>query len=352
MLLIFIFFLELTYYLTAFTNFPGLSHLRVLWIETAMTTADHQWLATYLFPRYVIDDIMSKQAGVTDTVSDNSNIDVASPGSYDWSGDTDNTDRRRGTIIMPEREVKKVGDKDEHGNKIVIEDAANGLRAVEVTGGTFAGKVIIVDDPSQVVVRHTSLSSRGQTILEFMDEHDAIAGLNANGFADPDGHGKGDEILYWSMAGGDIWKSGDGSVPADAITMGFDTDNILIVGLIKDFSAYNFRDFVQFKPALIVNGELQVTDSAGWGVQPRSAIGQTADGKVVLVAVDGRQLHSVGATVYDIALIMQTYGVVNAGTCDGGSTTVMAYDGKLITKPSTPMENGRYLPNAILVLKR
>jgi exopolysaccharide biosynthesis protein len=149
-----------------------------------------------------------------------------------------------------------------------------------------------------------------------------------------------------------MWMGGR-EMPADAVTSGFDTDNKLIVGNIKDFSGYNFRDFVQFKPALIIDGELQVHDSAGWGVQPRSAMGQSADGKVVLVAIDGRQpLHSVGATVLEVAKIMQAYGVINAGCCDGGSTTVMAYDGKLITKPSTDMADGRYLPNALLILKR
>ena len=45
----------------AFTNVPVLSTMRDIWIETAMTTADHQWLATKLFPKSVVDKVMSNK---------------------------------------------------------------------------------------------------------------------------------------------------------------------------------------------------------------------------------------------------------------------------------------------------
>ena len=48
------------YLITAYTNFPGLSYMRDLWIETAMTTGDHQWLAN-IFPQSVIEETMSDQ---------------------------------------------------------------------------------------------------------------------------------------------------------------------------------------------------------------------------------------------------------------------------------------------------
>ena len=56
------------YLLAAFTECPVLSDARTLWIETAMTTGDHQWLAK-LFPESVIDDVMSKQVNTVEGIA-------------------------------------------------------------------------------------------------------------------------------------------------------------------------------------------------------------------------------------------------------------------------------------------
>ena len=54
-------------------------------------------------------------------------------------------------------------------------------------------------------------------------------------------------------------------------------------------------------------------------------------------------------TMEDMVKVFQKYEALNAAACDGGSSSVMAYDGKIITKCSSPMKTGRYLPNAFLV---
>ena len=59
--------------------------------------------------------------------------------------------------------------------------------------------------------------------------------------------------------------------------------------------------------------------------------------------------YSLGITMGDAAELLLKYGVVTAAACDGGSSSVLAYDGAIINKPSTPMVTGRYLPNAFLV---
>jgi exopolysaccharide biosynthesis protein len=47
------------------------------------------------------------------------------------------------------------------------------------------------------------------------------------------------------------------------------------------------------------------------------------------------------------------YGAVNAGACDGGSSSVIGYDGEVINKPcARDMPTGRYLPNAWLVARK
>jgi hypothetical protein len=69
--------------------------------------------------------------------------------------------------------------------------------------------------------------------------------------------------------------------------------------------------------------------------EPRSGVGQTADGRIILVAVDGRQPgYSSGLTNFELALMMMRLGCVTASALDSGGSTTMAFDGKLLNRPS------------------
>ena len=68
---------------------------------------------------------------------------------------------------------------------------------------------------------------------------------------------------------------------------------------------------------------------------PRTAVGQRADGKIVMVAVDGRQPgYSAGVTNLELAQAMMQLGAVSASALDAGGSTTMAFDGKLLNSPS------------------
>jgi hypothetical protein len=70
---------------------------------------------------------------------------------------------------------------------------------------------------------------------------------------------------------------------------------------------------------------------------PRTGLGQLADGRIILVAVDGRQPgYSVGMTNFELAQAMVRLGAVTAMAFDGGGSTAMAFDGTLLSKPSGP----------------
>lgn len=69
--------------------------------------------------------------------------------------------------------------------------------------------------------------------------------------------------------------------------------------------------------------------------EPRTGVGQTADGRIILVAVDGRQPgYSSGLTNFELALTMMRLGCVTASALDSGGSTTMAFDGKLLNRPS------------------
>src|SRR4051812_26939067 len=70
---------------------------------------------------------------------------------------------------------------------------------------------------------------------------------------------------------------------------------------------------------------------------PRTAVGQRADGKIILLAVDGRRRgFSVGMTNWELAQAMIRLGAVTASALDAGGSTTMAFDGKLLNRPSDP----------------
>ena len=68
----------------------------------------------------------------------------------------------------------------------------------------------------------------------------------------------------------------------------------------------------------------------------RSAVGQLSDGRILLVTVEGDSpAYSVGMTNYELAVAMQRLGAVNAMALGNGSAAAMAFDGTLLTQPST-----------------
>ena len=72
------------------------------------------------------------------------------------------------------------------------------------------------------------------------------------------------------------------------------------------------------KKRLVKGGKIMV--SKGSAKEPRQAIGYTANQDLVIVNVDGRDPTSVGATTYDLAMIMKQQGCVEAINMDGGGS--------------------------------
>ena len=80
---------------------------------------------------------------------------------------------------------------------------------------------------------------------------------------------------------------------------------------------------------------------------PRTAIGQLADGRTLMVVVDGRQSgYSVGMTTFEMAQTMVRLGAVRAMQLDGGGSSTLAFDGTVLNRPS----DGRERPISTAVM--
>ena len=181
-------------------------------------------------------------------------------------------------------------------------------------------------------------------VREMVNAEGAIGGINGGGFYDAGGMGNGSAPLGIVISRG-VWRNGNKGSRYKLI--GIDNDNKLIIGNYTGYEALNMgiRDALEWGPALIVNGE-PVDVGTGGGLNPRSAIGQRADGAMLLLVIDGRQPNSMGADYLDLIGIMQNYGAVNAANLDGGNSSSMVYDGEVITTPGS-LNGERPLPTAI-----
>ncbi len=326
------FFVGVVGYITVvFGNIPFVVKWRNIWIETAMTTDQHKWLATAFFPDELINKIMSEQVDIKDiSVTD--------------------TDENEELDILGQKDLV-VGEKDKFGNTVFANDLEENIVILEVKTSNFVGKLVLVDDPSRVTLSTTDYKgSRGEFICDYLEKENAVVGVNASGFNDIGGVSLGGEVTGQCVSNGEYW----GNYSSEYTLVGFDENDRLVVGGIDNWEEYNIRDGFQYRPTLILNGEKVVEDSAGWGLQPRTVIGQCENGVVLMLVVDGRKVgYSIGATMEDCADILLQYGAVTAGACDGGSSSVIGYNGEVINIPSARnMPTGRYLPNAWVVARK
>ena len=232
----------------------------------------------------------------------------------------------------------------------LIDDDGDGIIIVPVKGTGYAGYMMVVLDPSRVIVGcvPNSFGARGYRVSEFVERFDAVAGTNAGGFVDPNGEGNGSIPDSTVVFEGKIYFSGCVSGIA-----AIDSDHILHVA--KSMTKQELIDndiqyAVCYGPVLISNGVPADPESLRVSLNPRTAIGQRADKAMLILVIDGRQASSMGASFQDEIEIMQRYGAVNAINLDGGSSSVMWYGGDYINKTASVI-GIRPVPTSILVLK-
>jgi exopolysaccharide biosynthesis protein len=109
-------------------------------------------------------------------------------------------------------------------------------------------------------------------------------------------------------------------------------------------------------PRLVRDGELYITGEEERfqadilvGRAPRTAIGITGDGKLLLVTVNGRQPNiSVGMTLSELGNLLIELGALQAMNLDGGGSTTMVIRNLVLNLPSDGKE--RPVGNAIVVV--
>ncbi len=231
------------------------------------------------------------------------------------------------------------------------DEDGDGLILVPVAGESFIGHMLIVLDPSRVIMGciPESFHQRGYTLEELVKHFDAVAGINGGGFEDLNGLGDGSTPEHAIVFKGEIYLRGQGTGYGFA---GLDRDSILHVGTVgaDELEALQIQYGTGYGPVLIANGEAADPESLHSGLNPRTAIGQRSDGAILMLVIAGRQANSLGATYADEAQLMLKFGAVNATNLDGGSSSLMWYQEGYVNNAAA-LVGIRRIPTSFLVLK-
>ena len=289
------------------------------WITTAMTTMNHQYLATWLYSDEYIQEVLENNSIIeVDEISNPNEIVF-----------------KKYTTTIYRNEYEKEILQREEGNEL--------YKVIPINESRFKGFLVAIYDPSRIHIATSSkLGIAGESILTVSEREKAIIAMNGGGFYDPDWNSNG------ALPHGTVIV--DGKIVSDFKDanmgggfMGFNYDDKLILGNMsaKEALAMGYRDAIEFGPYLIVNGKKSfIRGNGGWGIAPRSAIGQRKDGIVLFLVINGRLATSIGADMVDLTEIMERYGAYNAANLDGGSSSELVIRGQIINTPVAGEKNG------------
>ena len=293
---------------------------RNFWITSAMTTMSHQWLAKMF---YSDKEIMK--------VLENNGI-VEAKGSTDTS-----------LIKFKKYSGNARFYKNKYEAEILKDSEGKDYKLIPIKGSKYQGYLVAIYDPSKVYVATTKyLKVRGESITTVAKRENALVAINGGGFYDPDWNSNGALPHGPVISKGKLVSNYTRANVGGGI-IGFTKDNKLVLGKWTGEEALKkgVRDAVDFGPFLIVNGKSSfVKGNGGWGIAPRTAIAQRKDGIVLFLIINGRLASSIGADMVDLCEILENYGAYNAANMDGGSSTELVIDNKIINHPVAGRKDG------------
>lgn len=368
--------LEAVYFLFVYSSFAPIAHLRSVAIQTAMSTMHNQWLATAFFPKRVIDEVMSSVESARERqIHVNSTWDVPQQTALPPAEEDDEEDRfyarfplldrdsfaawcdthpavlQSGwdAVLIDESALDAQGTeiRTTLGDEVIAVDAPNGILLIRVTGASWRGVLAIAEDPSRLsVCTSQMIGGAGQYAGDIARQNDGVLAMTASGFEDEEGVSNGGTICGYAMCEGKVY--GDAPLGYGYKRIELREDDRLYIEDSGTPVPDDCTDAVEFAPALIVDGEILVDGSGIWtAINPRTCIGQSETGAIYMLSVEGRQITSLGATVAECAEVLARYGCRQAMNLDGGTSSILWYRGKCVTRCSNAsLPEGRTLPNA------
>ena len=399
--------LEGLYFFCAYTTNEFVSHWRTVYINTALSTMRHRWLATALLPKDVVQEVIDHNTAISQQASgktsswEKKNDDevVVKPNVRDLDADIQHVDE----MTEEEREalyrdafyelyweldqdsmdaylaehpdtlangwdniyINEAGLDDDgttirtvFDEQVLAIDSANGILLIRVQGDKYRGVLAVGKNPAQLSMEWSvGIGRYGQNVGDIAQRTGGLLAMTGSGFIDEDsmgnqGAGNGGILAGYAMCNG-VAAQGRPSRNVDwhsFVRLELHKDNLMYIRSIDDPVSEDCTDAVEFEPAMIVDGESLVSN---WWVElnPRTAIGQSDKYEVLMLAIEGRNPAAgiLGTDINVCAEILQLHNCEQAIALDGGASTIMWYDGEYITRcANLALSQGRTLPNAIV----
>lgn len=310
-----------------FLSYGPWGYLRNLLVTTAMTTKSHKYLAHTLYTEHQIKEILSnnyvKESGEDTNASEVTIGQVEEKNTYD--------------SIYEEQILKR--DPEHKDYKIV-----------PISGSGYKGFIGVIYDPSRIsLLLSPKFGQTGEFLQTMAKDAGAKLAINASGFIDINERGNGGQPTGTIIKDGQIVWRGKSTGYSGGI-VGFNKDHVLVLTHATPEEAVEngMRDAVEFGPFLIVNGTPSIIKgNGGWGSAPRTVLAQRKDGIVLFVIIDGRQPgYSIGINMPTLTDLLLKYKAYNAVNLDGGASSSLVENGKIINKPCAISVTGeRLIPN-------
>lgn len=294
------------------------------WVTTALATGNHKYFANILYSHDTIIKVL-KDNTVIEVENDTNTNEIT----------FDDTIKDSYSSIYEEQILKRDKDNDLY-------------KLVEIKEKDYSGYMVVIYDASRVeLFTSPKIKAGGQIITDIAKDSNAMVAINASGFGR-----RGASLLPTGtvikdgkvLSVGGVNRHGGGLI-------GLNKDGVLMLTTSSAQTAIKngMVDGMTFGPFLIVNGvSAKVKGNGGWGYANRTAIAQRKDGIIMFLVIDGRGANgSNGISIADMITLLEKYEAYNAANLDGGGSSSLAINGKLINDPRGYGYTGeRYLPNS------
>lgn len=301
-------------------------YVRNLYVTTAMQTRSHQYLAKVFYSDEKISNIMNSNyfIGVDEEV----NLDDI--------------------VINTEEKVKY---KDEYEEELLTREPGNDLyKVLDVKVGNAKGYLVAIYDPTKVKLLRTkrfNAGTAGERVVDFCKRYGGKVCINGGGFAN--GYDNGSDIPagYVIDDGKIVWPIKNDYSKTRGNIIGITNDGKLTLmrnSTGKEAINAGIKYGLEFGPFLIVNGKSAKIVGMPYGVANKCVIAQRQDGVIMFLITEGESYVD-GASLKDVVKILERYGAYNAANLDGGQSTSLVINNKLVNSPNylAKKQGGRYV---------
>lgn len=321
----------------------GSATAREIFVSTILETGALKFLASWYLTDEEISEIVKNNSMEEFKEEVDTNLITVVAGNAEAG-------KNMGTATGKNQEAVTATHSDVFGSEMnrEVDEDGDGVIFYEVEGRNFYGTMMVVLDPSRVTLEsYYNDYKKGAPLDKIVAEYGGVGGINGGIYIQTELGGR----PYGVTVGHGEIQTNKPKELNGLVLIALTEDNILIIEDLSDLDEAGVEKLVKDKKirdgcsfqeefkdennhfvSLVINGKPRdLNGNLGSGYNPRTAIGQRADGALLLFVTDGRGASGhLGASASDLIEIMSEYGAVNAANLDGGSSSSMVYNGKYI----------------------